>query len=100
MKKLPFLLLATLLTINVYAQVVFESGYFIDNSGQKVECLIRNVDRSDNPTEFQYKLSERSEINTATIESVKEFGVDGFSKYIRSEVKIDRSSDNIYHFEP
>jgi len=97
MKKLPLLLLATLLTMNVYAQVVFESGYFIDNSGQKVECLIRNVDWSDNPTEFQYKLSEGSEINTATIESVKEFGVDGFSKYIRSEVKIDRSSDKINH---
>ena len=97
MKKLPLLLLATLLTMNVYAQVVFESGYFIDNSGQKVECLIRNVDWSDNPTEFQYKLSEGSEINTATIESVKEFGVDGFSKYIKSKVKIDRSSDNIYH---
>ena len=25
------------------AQILFEKGYFIDNSNQKIECLIKNV---------------------------------------------------------
>jgi hypothetical protein len=53
------------------------------------------MDWKDNPTEFKYKLSENDETKKANIKSVKEFGIDNISKYIRSTVNIDRSSENI-----
>ncbi|GHC65123.1 hypothetical protein GCM10008083_32980 [Ulvibacter litoralis] len=59
---------------------------------QKFSCLIKSFDWNNNPTEFSYKLSENDKIKIATIKSVKEFGVDNDSKFIRVKVNIDRSS--------
>lgn len=92
-KQLLFLL--TILSFNCYSQISFEKGYYIDNTNQKINCLIKNMDWKDNPTEFEYKLSENSESKKATIETIKEFGIDNFSKYVRSTVNIDRSSEKI-----
>ncbi|WP_246454804.1 tRNA modification GTPase [Hyunsoonleella aquatilis] len=92
--KLLFLL-TTILSFNCYSQISFENGYFIDNNNQKTNCLIKNLDWGDNPTEFKYKLSENSELNEKTIKSVKEFGIFNASKYVRSAVKIDRSSNKV-----
>ncbi len=92
-KQLLFLL--TILSFNCYSQISFENGYYIDNNNQKINCLIKNVDWKNNPIEFEYKLSENSESNKKTIKSVKEFGINNISKYIRGSVKIDRSSNNI-----
>ena len=77
------------------AQIRFEKGYFIDSSDRKVECLIRNVDRKNNPTEFEYKLTEGEAALTIGGMLVKEFGIYNFSKFIRTKVKIDRSSDDL-----
>jgi hypothetical protein len=90
--KLLFLL-TTILSLNCYSQISFENGYYIDNNNQKINCLIKNLDWEDNPTEFKYKLTENSELNIKTIKSVKEFGIDNASKYVRGFVKIDRSSN-------
>lgn len=92
------LILVSLSGIESYSQIVFESGYFIDESNQKIECLIKNIDWYSNPTEFEYKLSQDSEVQTATIQNVKEFGVDNFFRYIRTKVEIDRSSSKIGSF--
>ncbi|QGY48228.1 outer membrane beta-barrel protein [Maribellus comscasis] len=78
-----------------FSQILFEDGYFISTSNQKIDCLIKNMDWKRNPGEFEYKLTQSAMIQTATIETVKEFGIGGISKYIRAIVKIDRSSDNI-----
>jgi hypothetical protein len=53
--------------------------------------LIRNRDWKKNPTGFEYKLNTNSKVQTAGIQAVKEFGIFGFSKYIRATVDIDRS---------
>lgn len=92
-KKLLWVL-TIFLSFNCYSQISFEKGYFIDNTNQRVNCLIKNVDWKNNPTEFKYKLSENSEVIKATIKTIKEFGINNISKYIRSSVNIDRSSDN------
>lgn len=92
------ILLACLLTLTGVcssAQIVFEKGYFIDEADKRIECLIKNVDWKDNPTEFQYKISEASEIRSAAIQQVKEFAILGASRYVRARVKIDRSSDEV-----
>ncbi|MEW4924000.1 tRNA modification GTPase [Algibacter sp. 2305UL17-15] len=93
MKKQLLLLLITILSINCYAQISFEKGYYIDNSNQKVDCLIKNIDWKNNPTEFEYKLTEHSSKKTATIKTIKEFGIYNISKYSRQTIDIDRSSN-------
>jgi len=86
---LAFLFL--IISIKSHAQIEFEEGYFISESDVKVQCLIRNRDWKKNPTGFEYKLTKDSEVQTAGIQNVKEFGITGFSKYIRATVDIDRS---------
>ncbi len=94
MKKQLIFLLFTILSFTSYAQITFEKGYYITNSGQKVECLIKNVDWKNNPTKFDYKTEEGSETKNATITTTKEFGIYNKSKFVRYSVKIDRSNDN------
>ena len=95
MKNQLILLLTIVFSLNSYSQISYEKGYFIDNANQKINCLIKNSDWKNNPTEFEYKLSEKGESKNATIRSIKEFGIDNSSKYIRSTVEIDRSSESV-----
>jgi len=91
-KKLLFII-AILIATNSNAQIIFEKGYFINNSNQKTACFIKNIDWVNNPTEFEYTLTKDSEKRSATIKSIKEFGVSNSSKYARAKVNIDRSSE-------
>lgn len=93
MKK-HFLLLtiAFISSINSYSQIAFENGYFITNNDKKIDCLIENLDWKNTPIEFRYKLSQNQSFITADVKAVKEFAINGQSKFIRSVVKIDRSS--------
>lgn len=93
--RLLLILLFIVSSIKSFSQINFEKGYFINESNQKIECLIKNMDWSNNPTDFEYKLTEDSEIKKASITNTKEFGTYNSSKYIRAQVKIDRSSDAI-----
>jgi hypothetical protein len=91
-------LLALLLTISClsgYAQVKFDSGYFVANDGRKNVCLIKNYDWKYNPTEFLYKQTENADVQKATITDVREFGIFNFSRYERCDVDIDTSSDQL-----
>ena len=85
------LLLVTFLS---FAQNKFEPGYYIDNSGLKTECLIKNYDWKNNPKSIEIKNSQDESIITKTLEEVKEFSVLNKSKYIRETVKIDVSVFN------
>ncbi|MDD4372698.1 MAG: autotransporter outer membrane beta-barrel domain-containing protein [Bacteroidales bacterium] len=96
MKKL--LLLVVFFTIfyaKSYAQIIFENGYFINEADEKIVCLIKNIDWRNNPTEFEYMIPPNQTVQRATIETVKEFGIDNVSKYIRAKTKMDRSSDHV-----
>ncbi|WP_272149784.1 tRNA modification GTPase [Tenacibaculum aiptasiae] len=95
MKKRLLFLFVAVLTLNCYSQISFEKGYYIDNTNQKINCLIKNVDWKNNPIDFEYKISENTEVKTLTMKSVKEFGVYNASKYIRSVVDIDRSKEDV-----
>ncbi|HEX9979219.1 MAG TPA: hypothetical protein VGB50_01495 [Flavobacterium sp.] len=77
------------------AQIHFEKGYYIDNSGHRAECLIENLDWNNNPRKFNLKLTEGGEIQERTIDNTKEFGIADVSKYVRADVDIDRSSDRL-----
>jgi len=93
MKKFLQFLIISIISINTYSQIVFEKGYFINNAGQKTDCFIQNIDWNSNPSKFKYELKENTETKEASIITVKEFGIYGTSRYLRANVKIDRSSD-------
>lgn len=95
MKQLLLAALALFVGANAYAQNKFEQGYFIRNNGTKVTCLIKNDDWSDNPTSFVYKTDENGSEQTGQLALIKEFAVVSAHKYLRYEVDIDRSSNNI-----
>ena len=91
MKK--HLLLALLLSSSMYGQISFDQGYIIDNTNQKTNCLIKNLDWKNNPNEIEYKLFENTKPVKVAVQSIKEFGIDNVSKYISCNVNIDRSSE-------
>jgi hypothetical protein len=88
-----FLITGISFSIDCNSQISYVKGYYINDSNQKINCLIRNVDWRNNPKDFEYKISEQTKKERLTIESVKEFGIDNVSKYIRFDVDIDRSSN-------
>jgi hypothetical protein len=89
------LFIITILYLEGYSQVTFEKGYIINNSDQKIECLIKNNDRIYNPTNFEYKISEDSEPISADIKLIKEFKIFNYSKFVRKTVKMDLSNESI-----
>ena len=91
------LVLVIFISSHSFSQIIFENGYFINNSNEKVYCLIKNIDWNENPTEFEYMLSQNTNVIKESIENVKGFGVNGVSKHIRAIVKIDDSSDNLFN---
>ncbi|MFA5973552.1 MAG: hypothetical protein WC780_14465 [Lentimicrobiaceae bacterium] len=97
MKKQLFFILILISGINCYSQIKYESGYFVNNYGNKINCLIKNVDWKNSPTEFTFKSSEDSVPEVADIKTVIEFGISDFTKYKRFTVDIDRSSEDINH---
>ena len=97
MKKYTLIIILISLGLNLSSQIKYETGYFIKNSGEKVNCLIKNKDWENNPTKFEYKLSEDSKSSTETIDNVIEFSSDNM-KYERQSVLIDRSSSNINNY--
>lgn len=94
MSKLLLLsVLSIVVNMEAFGQIAFEKGYFIDESHQRIECLIKNLDWRNNPSEFEYKMPDDDRILKASVETVREFGVDNVSKWIRATVNIDESSD-------
>lgn len=90
MKKIS--LLTGLISVTFFhAQIKFEKGYFINNSGQRNEVLIKNLDWKNNPTEFEFKTDEVSEVRKENIKNIQEFGIDHEQKYVRKTVMVDQS---------
>ncbi len=94
MKKIAILFLLVS-NISVIAQIVFEEGYFIRNSNEKVSCLIKNNLWHDNPITFEYKLHKGDNVHVGSIETVKEFGLGEKLKFVGVAVNIDRSTDDL-----
>lgn len=93
MKK--YLCLATLFCcLCANAQVKFENGFYVDNSGIKYNVLIQNSDPKDNPTSIKFKNNPDSEVKTVPIDKVQEFQVSD-NYFIRAEVNIDRTPGDL-----
>ena len=88
MKKIITCLL--LVSAACFSQKNFIKGYYIDNSGKKIDCLIKNSDWAYNPNLFEIKTNEGVS-KEISISEAKEFAIEGYSKYVRETVEIDNS---------
>lgn len=95
MKKNLLLFIISILYFEGYSQISFEKGYIINDSDQKIECLIKNNDWIFNPSYIEYKISEGSEPISADVKTIKEFSIYNASKFVRKTVKVDVSKENI-----
>lgn len=86
------LFFALFISMLSFSQVHFEKAYFITNTDQRTECLIRNSDWKSTPTSFEYKTDEGAKIQTADIKNVKEFEIYKSGKIPQKHREIDRSS--------
>ncbi len=94
MKTKLFLLVVLLCTLSL-AQSKFQSGYYINSSGNKVTCLIKNYDWKNNPKQFEIKNSLEDTPKTISIYEIKEIAIDNDVKFIKANVDLDYSSDNV-----
>lgn len=99
MKSPLLFILACLIPVFSHAQINFEEGYTINNSGQKVTCLIKNADWKNNPDKFQYKITTDSNIETGLLNNFSEFGFENGTRYVGREVQINRSSNKTEKLE-
>jgi hypothetical protein len=93
MKTKLILLTLLLFPVIVFGQVKFEKGYIIDNDGKKFDCLIKNNQWKNSPSNIDYKLNENDEVTKISYHQLKEFGIAGVVKYIKVVTNIDRSSN-------
>lgn len=93
MKKFLSLLLL-LATSLCFAQINFEPGSFTTNNGEIVNCLIKNVAWKNNPTTFQYKLTEDGTETQKNVTDTQKFNVGGYF-FERYTVEMERSAVTI-----
>ncbi|MGQ0740049.1 MAG: hypothetical protein ACT4OJ_13440 [Bacteroidota bacterium] len=95
MKRIPFFLMFVAVSVHAFSQAKYESGYFIKENNEKINCLIRNDDWANNPVKFQYRMSADSRPLTAEISDIKEFGIGNYIKFKKFTVSIDKTTDEI-----
>jgi hypothetical protein len=95
MKKTLSTILFTIISLNICSQISFEKGHFINNNNEKINCFIKNIDWKNNPTEFEYQISENNTTQKTSLNEVKEFSIGTNLKYVRFTLNIDKSSQNI-----
>lgn len=73
----------------------FKPGYYVDNTGNKVKCLIDKNLTYYSLDRFAFKLDEKGTIEYKTVNDVSEVGLDNTNVYYRFTVDIDLSSERI-----
>ena len=93
--KSKIIALFIFISVCSFGQINFVEGYFIDNSDLKTAGWIGIEDQQNNPKGFRFKSTQNGEEISKSISEVKEFGLNGTTKFVRATVKIDTSSQNI-----
>ncbi len=95
MKFLYCFIAGLLLISTASAQSIYEAGYFIDNDGNRKECLIKKLAWRENPTEFEWKKNISSNPKTEKIEDIKEFSVGEEFRFKRYILEFDLNGDTL-----
>ncbi|QYA24258.1 hypothetical protein G3I01_01605 [Gramella sp. MT6] len=92
MKKLLTLGLFLFSGIMAIGQINYEKGYFIKESGDKVEAFIRNSNSIQKEGKFNFKLTEKGIVNSISASEVQELGIGDDTKFLSRIIQIDQSS--------
>ncbi len=79
----------------ISAQGGFKSGYIINSSHQKINCLIANYGTENSSMKYVYKLSRKDSLRKVDISNTEEFGINDTKKFIRAKVILEVSDDRI-----
>lgn len=96
MKKINYLILFLISSIGI-SQNKFEKGYYIDNAGTNIACLIKNYDWKHNPTSIEIKKTEEANSQEIMLSQMQEFSINGISKYTRQTIEVDNSKGEPYY---
>lgn len=88
-KRIIIVLIFT--SLNLFSQINFKEGYFINNNGKKIICLIENTDNVENLKDLKYKLPNNSTVYKENINNLTEFSIYKKYRYKKFNVKIDVS---------
>lgn len=77
-----------------FAQSKFEPGYYIDNKGNQIQCLIKNVDWKLNPSSIDFKLNENTATQTISTNEIAGFWIENKVKFINKIVLVDETMSN------
>ncbi|MGB7785282.1 MAG: outer membrane beta-barrel protein [Salinimicrobium sp.] len=88
MKKLSFLLLFIFSSVAAMAQIRYEKGYVVRENETTNDLLIKNEGWKNNPSEISAKTSEEAEPFVLKIDEIREFGINGETKYVKATVSV------------
>ncbi|MEL6918692.1 MAG: hypothetical protein AAFO99_13280 [Bacteroidota bacterium] len=93
-----------LLTYGTIMAQEFETGYFIDNDNNRIECLIQNMKWRESPLTVFYRLKEDSQVLELNYDNCMEFGIGEEFKFRSIDAKIpltkSKTSDKNTSAEP
>ena len=92
--SLTLVLSLVLVSQSLLAQQKFSKGYFKDNTGKRIECLIKDRGWFKTPETFTYKRSETGAESELNITNTVEVGIEGALLFQRAIVQADLR-DNI-----
>ncbi|WP_167356269.1 outer membrane beta-barrel protein [Chryseobacterium jejuense] len=94
-KQLLTLFLGVVVSLKVSAQDKYEKGYIINDAGEKIEGSIKNPDWKNTPSQIEFRGDASSSAKSYSIVNIKEFEIEGKAKYVKAEVDVDMSSDDM-----
>lgn len=97
MRKKLFLSLLCLGSLQVFSQVTFDPGHYVDNSGTRLPVEIKYADWKNNPSDITVRTSKDAAVQVLSLGQVAAFGIDGQAHYIRASVPVDISDPRLKH---
>lgn len=94
-RVLCLIFISLIISVNSFSQVTFQKGEILFDSGEKLECFIKNSDWKNNPEKIEFKLSEDSDSKVGFLNEIQSFEIFDYSKFIRTEVEIDISKSKV-----
>lgn len=93
MIRIVILLFICITSLELFSQIKFEKGYFINAQGERRDGFIKNLDWQYNPDSFEFKSDEGSVSQIVSLTETREFVIGSEKKFLSAFVKIDSSSD-------
>lgn len=84
-----------LFCFKINAQSTFKDGYYVNNSGDSIQGLIKDLDWKTNPDEIQFKTNSASRIKNLKPEDISFFEISNKVKYKSANIYVDVSENSI-----